>query len=118
MRWKTFGLDSRDLDASHADGDAYSSWTDRRDEEYRDGIHVVVGDVESEPPAFHLEFAVDGHRFTMKFEQFFEGYTKRDRDFPQEWLNEVKCKVNRYQQSGTSAGYSQNSYWTKRQKWD
>ncbi|HIQ23008.1 MAG TPA: hypothetical protein EYH34_17415 [Planctomycetes bacterium] len=43
---------------SHADLDAYASHQDRLDEHYRDGVHVVVGRIDEEPPQFHLEVAV------------------------------------------------------------
>ena len=79
----------------HADGDAYSSFTDRKDEYYRDGFHGVVGWIQREPPRFHFEFIVDGVRFGMDFERLFKGYRKRWQKVPQRWLKRVKVKVER-----------------------
>ena len=91
---------------SHADGQAYSSWTDQKDEEHRDGVHVVCGHIERDVPEFHLEVAVDGHRFKLKFAQFFEGFRTRRTIVPQEWIDQVQCKVNR------PYYLSSNSFWT------
>lgn len=73
---------------------AYASHTDKRDEIYRDGVHVVVGHVELEPPEFHLEIAIDGCRFGLRFEHFLKGYRRRRRIVPQRWLDEVTLKVD------------------------
>jgi len=79
----------------HAGGDAYSSFTDRQDEYYRDGFHGVVGRIHREPPRFHLEFIVDGVRFRMDFKGLFKGYRKRWKKVPQKWLKRVKVEVQR-----------------------
>jgi PRTRC genetic system protein A len=78
---------------SHGDMDAYASWTDQADERYRDGIHGVVGRISREPPEFHLELAVDGHRFPLPFGQVFEGYGRRRAATPRTWLDRVKVKT-------------------------
>jgi hypothetical protein len=78
----------------HANMAAFASGTDRLDEVYRDGVHGVVGRIESEPPEFHLELAVDGHRFALRPEQIFEGYRERRRYVPRQWLDKVKVKVD------------------------
>jgi hypothetical protein len=80
---------------SHADLGAYASYQDRHDESYRDGIHVVVGRINDEPPQFHLEIAVDGQRFLLKFDQFLQGYRQRRRIIPRVWMEQVKVKVKR-----------------------
>jgi hypothetical protein len=80
---------------SHADLSAYASQQDRADEFYRDGVHVVVGHIDEEPPQFHLDIAVDSQRFRLKFNQFLQGYRCRRRIIPQAWMNQVKVKVNR-----------------------
>lgn len=88
------GLPSRHLLVGdvhcHGNMAAYSSGTDREDEVYRDGVHGVVGRIDSEPPDFHLELAIDGHRFTMDWDQLFEGYTGRRNFVPRQWLDRVK----------------------------
>jgi hypothetical protein len=77
----------------HGDMAAYASPTDRADERYRDGVHAVVGRIESESPEFHLELAVDGHRFRLEHEQLFEGYRQRRKFVPRKWLEKVKIKL-------------------------
>ncbi len=79
----------------HATGGAYSSFTDREDEFYKTGFHVVVGRIQQEPPIFHLEFAVDGKRFPAHFEDLIEGYRRRRSGVPRQWLEKVSVKVNR-----------------------
>jgi hypothetical protein len=80
---------------SHADLDAYASHQDRHDEFYRDGVHVVVGRIDEEPPQFHLDIAVDGQRFLLKFGQFLRGYHRRRQLVPQAWMDKVQVKVKR-----------------------
>jgi hypothetical protein len=80
---------------SHADLGAYASYQDRHDEFYRDGIHVVVGHIDEEPPQFHLDIAVDGQRFLLKFGQFLQGYRRRRHIVPQAWMDQVKVKIKR-----------------------
>jgi len=79
----------------HCDFGAYTSYTDERDEQYRDGVHAVVGHIARDPPQFHLDIAIDGTRFRMDCDQLFKGYHRRRRDVPQKWLDQVKVKVNR-----------------------
>jgi hypothetical protein len=78
---------------SHGNLSAFSSGTDRADEVFRDGIHGVVGCVHREPPEFHLELAIDGHRFALEPEQVFEGYGQRRRFVPRRWLEQVTVQV-------------------------
>jgi hypothetical protein len=77
----------------HGDMGAYASFTDRRDERYRDGVHAIVGRIDRDPPDFHLELAVDGYRFPLKFEQIFRGYHRRRRHIPEQWMSQVKIKL-------------------------
>jgi len=78
---------------SHGNMPAFTSMTDARDERHRDGVHGVVGKIESEPPEFHVELAIDGERFSLKTEQIFEGYQARRSDVPEAWLAQVKVRV-------------------------
>ncbi len=80
---------------SHADLAAYSSGTDTHDERFRDGVHVVVGRIDRDPPEFHLEMAADGFRFKLDFDHFFRGYQARRRDIPAAWLDKVQVDVHR-----------------------
>lgn len=102
---------------SHADGGAYSSWTDRDDEQYRDGVHVVCGRVNRDRPEFHIELVVDGHRFDLEFDDFFHGYEQRRTRIPKKWLKMVKCVVNRprwfWSDNQDSRDYSNDNSYTK-----
>lgn len=83
---------------SHGDGAAYASHTDKQDEDYRAGLHIVVGRISNEPPEFHCEFVVDGVRFRVDPAAVTEGYRKRRCRFPRGWLRcvevEVECPRN------------------------
>jgi hypothetical protein len=76
---------------SHADENAYSSYTDRSDEQYGAGLHVVVGRVLSrEPPEFHIEVTADGTRFNISDRSHvFEGYNQRRQQVPRNWIEKV-----------------------------
>jgi PRTRC genetic system protein A len=78
----------------HGNMAAFASTTDRADERYRDGVHGIVGHVEDEPPDFHLELAIDGHRFALEKDDIFEGYRQRRRFVPRAWLEKVKVEVD------------------------
>jgi hypothetical protein len=78
---------------SHVFDAAYSSNQDRYDEEYRAGLHVVVGRLDLEPPQFHVEFVVDGTRFDVDPAQVMEGYESRCNEVPKEWLDRVSVRI-------------------------
>jgi hypothetical protein len=78
---------------SHVDMAAYASHVDRVDEQYRAGLHVVVGRLYREPPEFHIEAVVDGARFKFAPDTVFAGYQRRRATFPEEWLDQIKLKV-------------------------
>jgi hypothetical protein len=77
---------------SHGTMSAYSSWDDKQDERYLDGIHVVVGYIDREPPDLHTVLAVDGHHFDQEPGKVLEAYTQRNPLFPQEWLNQLELQ--------------------------
>ena len=80
----------------HCDFGAGSSYTDRHDERYRDGVHAIVGRIDrGEPPEFRLEVSVDGSRFVMRFDQMFKGYRLRRQQIPRKWLEAVTINVKR-----------------------
>lgn len=81
----------------HCDFGAYTSFTDAKDEEYRDGVHAVVGHIERNQPDFHVEISIDGSRFTMDFDQLFKGFNKRRMKVPNQWFDQLKVKVKRPQ---------------------
>jgi hypothetical protein len=95
---------------SHADLQAYSSGVDTNDERHRDGMHVVVGCVNREPPQFHLEMTVDGCRFPLCFSQFFRGYRARRDNVPEAWLRRVEIQATH---STWVSNVGQSGYQTK-----
>jgi hypothetical protein len=103
----------------HGDMSAYSSWADEKDEKYRDGIHVVVGKIDREPPEFHVELSVDGGRFPLKFDDLFRGYSRRRVRFaPREWFEKFKVKVEKQTWSPISSrsDASYGNYWYDRER--
>jgi len=79
----------------HCDFAAYTSFMDAKDEEYRDGVHAVVGHIDRETPDFHVEISIDGSRFKMTFDQLFKGFHKRRVNVPSEWFDQLKVRVKR-----------------------
>jgi hypothetical protein len=96
----------------HCDFGADASYTDRRDEMYRDGVHAIVGRIDREPPEFRVEISIDGSRFVMRFDQLFRGYHRRRRSIPQKWLDAVQVEVKRPQAMPRhdSSNWSYGSY--------
>lgn len=87
---------------SHVDGAAYSSHVDRADENYRTGLHIVVGRIQEEPPEFHCEYVVDGARFKLDLEQAVEGYRRRrEKGIPDEWISKVEVEVKSWSSRDT-----------------
>ena len=86
---------------SHVDNAAYSSNIDRHDESYRTGLHIVVGRISEEPPDIHCEYVVDGVRFRVDTRVVIEGYQRRDKDIPDEWIQRVKVDLKSYESSTT-----------------
>jgi PRTRC genetic system protein A len=78
---------------SHGHMAAFTSHQDAMDEVHRDGVHAVVGRILEEPPEFHVELAIDGHRFELRFDELFEGYAARRRYVPRQWLDQVQVRV-------------------------
>jgi hypothetical protein len=81
----------------HCDFSADASYTDRRDERFRDGVHAIVGEIDREPPQFRLELSIDGARFLMRFDQLFRGYRQRRNCVPEAWLKSVSVQTKRPQ---------------------
>lgn len=101
---------------SHVNEAAYASGTDKYDETYRAGLHLVVGRLYREPPELHMEAVVDGHRFPIEPAQVLEGYDKRRLRVPKKWLERVKVepypKKSRSYYGGSSYGGYDGNYST------
>jgi hypothetical protein len=80
---------------SHGDYGAYSSGVDKHDERHRDGMHIVVGRIDEEPPEYHVEMSADGHRFPLRFGEVLAGYQQRRTVVPKCWLQQVRVIVKR-----------------------
>jgi len=80
---------------SHVDLAAYASAMDKTDEEFRPGLHIVVGRIQYEPPDFHCEITVDGARFQVRdLNAVIAGYKRRrESEVPDEWLEKVAVKT-------------------------
>lgn len=93
---------------SHSTMPAYSSTTDKEDEAKRSGLHIVVGKIDKEPPEFHIEVVVDGSRFKVKdHDALFEGYERRDKDIPEDWM----AKVTKKKWTWSNSEYGGGSYY-------
>jgi len=93
---------------SHVDDAAYASWTDKADEAYRPGLHLVVGRILDEPPEFYCAVVADGARFRVKdLGMVMEGYhARRCEEVPPEWITRVKVEEwssSKYQLSYSSS---------------
>jgi hypothetical protein len=98
----------------HGDIGAYASWTDQEDEFYRDGVHIIVGHIDRDPPAFHAEVTVDGARFPLPLSAIFRGYQHRRTLIPDEWLRKVKIKVDRPRFTSYGSSSYVSAYGSKR----
>ena len=88
---------------SHVNGAAYASYTDKRDERYQPGLHIVVGRIHQEPPEFHVDAIVDGMRFMIDQTLVIQAYHHRART-SQKCLDQVEIvQVSSFQ------GYWHNS---------
>ena len=94
---------------SHVDLAAYSSATDKRDEEHSAGLHIVLGQLYREPMQAHVEAVVDGERFVLKLEDVVEGYEARSSEVPEEWIAKVEIEASYGWSSGGSTTSSSGS---------
>jgi hypothetical protein len=78
---------------SHADHSAYASVTDRLEERYRDGIHIVAGRINRPRPDLHIDFVMDGRRFPFAPEDVFApGPLAPYRRVPRAWLDRIRIE--------------------------
>ena len=91
---------------SHVRMSAFASGVDVHDEVSRPGLHIVIGEIDKEPPDFHAEVVVDGMRFKANIEDVIEDYVART-SFPEEWMQKVKKKKWEWQ------GWQGGKHWWK-----
>jgi hypothetical protein len=53
-------------DAHSHQGSPIPSHIDRDDEQYQDGLHLIVGNIARDQPTWHIDFCIDGQRFTLE----------------------------------------------------
>jgi hypothetical protein len=53
-------------DAHSHHGSPVPSFIDRDDEEYQDGLHLIIGNIAREEQTWHIDFCIDGQRFTLQ----------------------------------------------------
>jgi hypothetical protein len=97
---------------SHADLAAYASAQDKDDESYATGLHVVVGRLDEEPPQFHAEVVVDGHRFAAEPKQVLGEYNQRDLAFPRQWISRHTVTYDEAWGSSYGSGTTNGSWST------
>lgn len=79
-------------------GDAHShigppspSIVDHNDETHLDGLHIIVGYINSRCPRWHIDFSIDGHRFSVPTGVILEAIPEAPfPEPPEEWMKEIK----------------------------
>ena len=66
---------------------------DKRDEEHRPGLHVVVGRIRDRLE-YHCEFVVDGMRFEVDPPSVLGTDHCPATDVPEEWIDQVEVEVD------------------------
>ena len=93
---------------SHANFSAFHSSTDDHDEENWDGIHITVGNVDSEEFSIAASVVINGTRFTIEPEDYIEGIFESEKlkgryymhnldvyEFPESWSMYVEQSTTR-----------------------
>lgn len=80
---------------SHADMPARPSGTDKDDEEFKDGLHIIVGRIDRVPQhQYHVDFVMDGQRFNLPPESVLEdGGCVPLAKSPKSWLGKIRLKT-------------------------
>lgn len=86
---------------SHADQPAYASGVDRDDELFKDGLHIIAGRVHRDEPEFHVDFVMDGQRFSVDPDVVLPETSCPSADaVPDEWKRKVLVDYRPYRDSG------------------
>ena len=75
---------------SHGAGPAYASHTDCADEQFEDGLHVVVGDLDRGRQSRSAAFVANGVRFDLHPDQVFAARPLPDASARDAWMERVK----------------------------
>jgi hypothetical protein len=95
-------------------GDAHShmhsptpSLVDQNDEAHLDGLHIIVGYINSSRPDWHLDFCIDGNRFAVPTDVILEAIPEAPfPEPPEEWMKEIEQVYPK-----SSSKNSDNSGW-------
>jgi hypothetical protein len=81
---------------SHADLPANASHTDCADEEFEDGFHLVVGDLDRDTPSLSAAMTVAGARFKLRIADIVEPFDPASARRPSEdaWLARVSVELS------------------------
>jgi hypothetical protein len=79
---------------SHGDQPAMHSCVDAWDEQYVDGLHIVVGDLTAPRPSFSTAFVASGQRFQLPPEMVLAGYAHPRLPAPAGWLTRITCHTD------------------------
>jgi len=79
---------------SHGELSAIPSYVDEKDEKYKDGLHLIVGRVHKPGRTeYHVDFVMDGHRFTLNAEDVLETTLHEHvGKAPLSWLERVRME--------------------------
>ncbi len=91
-------------------GDAHShvgppipSIVDQNDEAHLDGLHIIAGNIASRFPRWHIDFCIDGHRFSVPTDIIFEAVPEAP--FPEppgEWMQQIEVVYPKWKSQSSS----------------
>lgn len=102
-------------------GDAHShtgpptpSLTDQNDEAHLDGLHIIVGHVSSRRPTWHLDFCIDGNRFSVPTDLMFEAIPEAPfPEPPAAWMKQIQLIYpESYTKSKSTTSWQGGMYYT------
>jgi hypothetical protein len=102
-------------------GDAHShigppspSIVDHNDETHLDGLHIIVGYINSRIPKWHIDFCIDGHRFSVPPSVMLEAVPEAPfPDPPEEWMKEIHVVYPKsYYKSSSNSDWQGSTYST------
>jgi len=98
---------------SHGELTAFPSGVDKRDEAYKDGLHIIVGRIDRPGRIdYHVDFVMDGQRFTMEPADVLEDLECEPFErAPRSWLKRIHIKeYTPWFRSYYSTSYGTNEY--------
>ncbi len=101
-------------------GDAHShigppipSIMDQNDEAHLDGLHIIVGNISSRFPRWHIDFCIDGHRFSVPTDMILEAVPEAP--FPEPpvgWTQQIQLVYPSWKTESYSASKPRTSTWS------